>query len=193
MTGLELLKELQALKDEVLAEHIVIRHSNGGFSEVDRLEVLYIGRIALHLAPPPTEAESKAALKEAEDRLWAGSHTEDGSVAAVDPADLKNVWKLQSDASAHAKEHHIGQPVAIDVRIFAEACTPGVDVTAVWYRVSMLRLLAEHRVLSPWLHDGKPDDVLFNLAAKFPMKRMPVGVPQQGPPFDLNEFLKQIA
>jgi len=35
--------------------------------------------------------------------------------------------------------------------------------------------------------------VLFNLAAKFPMKRMPVGVPQQGPPFDLNEFLKQIA
>ena len=64
--------------------------------------------------------------------------------------------------------------------------------TAVWFRLSLLQTLALTGLLLPWVHDGKLDDAVFDVAAKFPIKRMPVGVPQKGMPFDVQEFVKQL-
>jgi hypothetical protein len=47
-------------------------------------------------------------------------------------------------------------------------------------------------LLSAWLRDGEPAEAVFQVAATFPMKRMSIGVPQQGLPFDVQEFLAQI-
>jgi hypothetical protein len=65
---------------------------------------------------------------------------------------------------------------------------------AVPYRASMLGLLQmiPGGPLTPWTHDGKLDDAVFNVAAVFPMKRMEVGVFRHGPPFDVEEFVKQV-
>jgi hypothetical protein len=46
-----------------------------------------------------------------------------------------------------------------------------------------------------WLPSGMPSevrDVVFNVAAKFPMKRMEPGVQYQGSPLDAEGFVKQI-
>jgi hypothetical protein len=116
-------------------------------------------------------------------------------IAAVDPADLKAVWALMRDVKA-------GQSVGIDSRAYENACSPGADVDAVWYRASMLGLLQmlpqispqmfpESR-LTPWTHDGEFDDAVIQVAATFPMKNMEVGVVHNEPPFDVEEFLKQV-
>ncbi len=47
-------------------------------------------------------------------------------------------------------------------------------------------------ILMPWTHDGELDDAVFQVAAKFPMTNMEVGVVHDGLPFDVEEFLKQI-
>jgi hypothetical protein len=46
--------------------------------------------------------------------------------------------------------------------------------------------------LTPWMHDGEPDDAVIQVAATFPMKNTEVGVVHDGLPFDVEEFLKQI-
>jgi hypothetical protein len=51
------------------------------------------------------------------------------------------------------------------------------------------RLSARRNALTETLY---LDEKVFELVAKFPMKRMEPGVPQQGPPFDFQEFLKQL-
>jgi hypothetical protein len=57
----------------------------------------------------------------------------------------------------------------------------------------MLNLLAGPMgMLSRWLHTGELDDAVFKVAATFPMKKMSVGVPQQGFPFDVQGFIEQI-
>jgi hypothetical protein len=47
-------------------------------------------------------------------------------------------------------------------------------------------------LLTPWLHDGELADAVFQVAATFPMKKRSVGVPQQGLPLDVQDFLVQI-
>jgi hypothetical protein len=62
---------------------------------------------------------------------------------------------------------------------------PGAEVGAVWYRVSMLQLLAGPiGVLLP--------DAVFSFAATFPMNKLSVGEVSQGLPFDVEEFIKQL-
>jgi len=46
--------------------------------------------------------------------------------------------------------------------------------------------------LAQWTHDGQFDDAVFDVAATFPMEKMRTGVVRQGPPFDVEEFVKQI-
>lgn len=194
MTGRELLNNLQAMNEEVLTKPLLIRHRNGGYIGVSDASVFQTGQVLLQVDPGPTEAEKQAVLKDAEDRLWAGSRVEeDGSVAVVDPVDLKKVWDIQNEIQDFARQRGLGSGGSISLDIYAKACSPGADVTALWYRVSMLRMLCMHPTLSSrWLHDGKPDDAVFNVAAKFPIKRMPMGVPQKGMPLDVEGFLKQI-
>jgi hypothetical protein len=118
-----------------------------------------------------------------------------GDVATVKPGDLKAVCALMRDVKA-------GQSVGIDSRAYENACSPGADVDAVWYRASMLGLLQmlpqmspqmfPESPLTPWTHDGELDDAVFQVAATFPMKNMEVGVVHHELPFDVQEFVKQI-
>src|ERR1700719_906877 len=116
-----------------------------------------------------------------------------GDVAAVDPADLKAVCGFMRNMKVRA-----GQHTAISSSLYESVCSPGADVDAVWYRASMLGLLEmlpqmfPESPLTPWTHNGLLDDAVFQVAATFPMKNMEVGVVHDGPPFDVEEFLKQI-
>jgi hypothetical protein len=56
----------------------------------------------------------------------------------------------------------------------------------------MLGLLAEHVGLLPPEMPSEVRDVVFNVAATFPIKRMEPGVQYQGLPLDVNGFVKQI-
>ncbi len=61
-----------------------------------------------------------------------------------------------------------------------------------WYRASMLGLLQmlPESPLKPWTRDGlNLDEVVFQVAATFPMKKMEVGVVHDGLPFDVQELL----
>ncbi len=47
-------------------------------------------------------------------------------------------------------------------------------------------------LLAPWTHDGQLDAAVFQVAATFPIEKMRTGVVREGPPFDVEEFVKQI-
>ena len=72
----------------------------------------------------------------------------------------------------------------MDVRSFAADCSPDANVTAVWYRASMLGVLAQPTgLLAPEVPDNVKDAV-FNVAARFPFRFMQPGVVYQGLPLD---------
>lgn len=119
--------------------------------------------------------------------LWSVTGDE---VAAVNPDDLRKVCKMINDVQAY----NPGQGVILNNEMYARVCSPAANVMAVWYRASMLGLLQmlPEPPLAPWTHHGGLDDAVFQVAAAFPMKNMGVGVVHEGPPFDMQEFLKQI-
>ena len=114
--------------------------------------------------------------------LW-----EDGLVPPMDPSDLKDVWKRGQELRALQ-----GSEPAVTSYDLRGNCSPGADDTAVWYRASILGLLAESVGLLPPEMPSEVRDVVFNVAAKFPMKRMEPGVEYQGLPMDVDGFVKQI-
>jgi hypothetical protein len=121
---------------------------------------------------------------------WTAFFTTSGAVAAVNPTDLRKVWAMVRDVQVRAG----GQHASIDHRMFRRVCSPGADVATVWYRASMLGILQmlSGEVLTPWTHDGELDDAVIQVAASFPMKKMEVGMVQEGPPFDVQEFVRQV-
>jgi len=119
--------------------------------------------------------------------LWAGSQEGD-SVAAVHPADLRNVWRLFRDAQSR----NPGQCTSVGNGVYESVCSPGADVLAVWFRASMLELMTQPDMLAQWTHNGELDDFVFEVAATFPMKKMQAGVAYDGPPFEVQEFVKQV-
>ena len=106
------------------------------------------------------------------------------NIPVVSPGDLRSVWKMMRDTP--------DQQVSFDRDVYASKCSPGANINAVWSRASMLELLNRAGLLSSRLHNGEFDDAVFNVAAKFPMKRMKIGVVHNGLPFDVKEFVKQI-
>jgi hypothetical protein len=56
----------------------------------------------------------------------------------------------------------------------------------------MVGLCERFGLLSAYKSDGEFSDVVFRVAASFPMKRMETGVTYHGLPFDTEEFLKQV-
>jgi hypothetical protein len=114
--------------------------------------------------------------------LW-----KDGLVPPVDPSDLKIAWKRGQELRAQ----YGSEPTVVshDLR---GTCSPEADVIAVWYRASMLGLLAERVGLLPPEMPSEVRDVVFNVVAKFPMKHMESGVQYHGSPVDVEGFVKQI-
>jgi hypothetical protein len=112
-------------------------------------------------------------------------------VSEVDPADVKLVWQVQKDA----QDPHRGMGAAIGADLIRKACTPGADIEAVGYR-TMLLWMMDHiapEELARFMRDGEPEESVFRAAAKIPVEWMGVGIARQGPPFDVNEFLRLCA
>ena len=112
-------------------------------------------------------------------------------VAAVNPNDLRNVWTMMRDLQARAQA---GQSESISSGLYESACSPGANVLAVWYRAFILEVLQTlpGNPLTPWSQGDELDDAVFQIAATFPMKKMPVGLVKNGLPFDVQELVKQI-
>lgn len=109
------------------------------------------------------------------------------SVPAVDAEDLKTAWQIGNDAQAT----HPGQNVAIGLDLLRQACRPGAD-NAVSYRSMLVWMMSQiaPEQLERFMREGHPNDLVFCAAAKVPLEWMGVGIARQGPPFDVNEFLR---
>lgn len=117
--------------------------------------------------------------------------TSGDNVPEVDPSDIRKLWMLYRTLENTSAA--VGTSAAIDMGVMKQECGAGADVLAVWYRISILQLMAMTVTsLTRWMHDGTPDDVLIQVAAKFPMEWMTPGLIHSGPPFDTEEFLKQV-
>jgi len=112
-------------------------------------------------------------------------------VATVNPNDLRIVWTMMHDLEARALA---GQSGSISSALYESVCSPGANVVAVWYRASILGVLQmlPGNPLAPWLDEGLLDEAVFQIAATFPMKKLPVGLVKNGLPFDVQELVKQI-
>ena len=122
------------------------------------------------------------------DSFWGSANQDSGSVPPVEPADLRRVWEMQNGVQALRP----GEQIAIPADAYQRACGPDADVRAVYERVAQLWMLKEVGVPEPWLRDGVPDDAVFHVAATIPMSRMQRGVVYNKPPFDVDEFIKQV-
>ncbi len=113
----------------------------------------------------------------------------EGLIPAVDPEDLRSVWKMQREVRARTPGGH----ALISAEFYKRACSPGANVGAVWFRASLVGMLEMFGMLAPWIQEGVIADAVFQVAATFPMKGMAIGTPREGFPFDVHEFLSQVA
>jgi len=118
-----------------------------------------------------------------------GAEGATGPVPSVDAADLKSVWAMQNELQASVP----GKQIEIGGEFYRRACSTGADVRSVFTRVSQLRVLQMLGMLAPWTHGDALDDAVFKVAATLPMTRMQPGIVYDGLPFDLQEFLNQVA
>jgi len=181
MTLRELLKSLHAVDEKHLDVHVLVSPASGGYAGISHVSALYVGRAVIHLAESKPEGPPPDFWKFPE-----------GGVAAVDPDDMKKLWQLFRDVQSRSGGIEGG--VAIDMRLYERACSPGADVQAVWFRAAILETLKQLRpeLLAPWIHDGEFDDAVFQVAATFPMEKMRTGAVREGLPFDVEEFVKRI-
>jgi hypothetical protein len=111
-------------------------------------------------------------------------------VPQVNPEDIKTAWNIYADVQAR----HPGQQVAIGRGVLEQAFTVGTDVQAVCYRTGFLALMVKDSdgLLNQWMEGDRPTDAVFKVAAEIPMERVVTGVVRQGPPFDVEEFLRRL-
>jgi hypothetical protein len=113
-------------------------------------------------------------------------------VTTVNSIDLRNVWKMIRDSRARTPAVQSG---SFSSGLFENACSPGANVVAVWYRASILEVLQmlPENPLMPWSREGELDDAVFQIAATFPMKKLPISLVKNGLPLDVQELVKQIS
>ena len=107
-------------------------------------------------------------------------------VPVVDPEDLKNLWTYSQELRAR----HSNGGTATGIAVFQQMCCPGADVRAVWYRSSMLGVLAG-MLESAW-PGGELSETALKVASRMELNWMAVGVPQKGLPFDVVQFLAEV-
>lgn len=110
------------------------------------------------------------------------------SVPEVDPDDLKAIWQIGEKLRAE----HPGAK-AVSVEVMKQACKPGANVQATWYRSSAIWMLTHfaQQQLAPWMRQGKVSDPIFRTMASIPMQWMGSEV-RQSPPFNLDEVLRRL-
>lgn len=84
----------------------------------------------------------------------------------VNPADLRRCWEFGQKIRAQQPSPEQGV-IGIDCRMI-EAELPGVDLVAVWLRVSALGVLQVVGALKEWERGTDFDAVVFQVAATFP-------------------------
>lgn len=107
-----------------------------------------------------------------------GENIRKGAVTpAVSASDLKRFHEYD-------QEHH-REGVAYGMGLVEHLCSPGADVLAVITRHTALKiiLLTQPKLLTPWLHGDKLDEVVFDVAATIPL---------QGIRLDPDTFVKQL-
>lgn len=155
--------------------------------EADELAQRIQNRAAGRINELHAEAHVNKLPEELWDIMWGSAVSEDGLVAPVDPSDIQEVVRMCSETIAQA----LGLPgPAIGANALKQMCTPEAHVMAIWYRVRMLGLC--DGLLSAYKTDGEYTEAVYRLAATFPMKRIEMDVIHEGPPFDTEEFLKQV-
>ena len=60
-------------------------------------------------------------------------------------ADLRGVKEMQRELRAH------GQNTSFSVELYKRACSPGANVGAVWFMVSILKMMGMFGMLGPWI------------------------------------------
>jgi hypothetical protein len=110
-------------------------------------------------------------------------------VPAVDPEDLKAIWRLHREIASQRP----GESVGIDNTVMVGRCKPGADVHALAYRTSMLQVLQRvaRDSLAPWTKNTELDDAVFRVAADIPMEW--IGTEERNRlPFDVEELLRRL-
>lgn len=189
MDGRQLLEYLKSLDDETLGFPVVALLPLRDNAEEKQpyisghISVLPNGFIGLEI-PDARVERVPASVPD----LWMGS--QEGDVPKVSVDDLRNVWKLFSDVQAR----HPGEQMILGNDVYNSVCGPGADITAVWFRASMLWMLKEMlpEQVASWMRDGRFEDVVYEIAAAFPMQRLQTGIVREGPPFDVEEFVRQV-
>lgn len=110
------------------------------------------------------------------------------AVPAVDLENVKSLWRIGTNVDTTDP----GMVVVVGYYAMKQACQPNADMKAVWYRANFVWLmtLMAPEELAPFMQEGQPNDGVFSAAAKVPAEWMGVGLVRQGPPFDVNEFLR---
>ena len=110
------------------------------------------------------------------------------SVPEVDPDDLKAIWQIGEELQANHSSVK-----AVGVEVMKQACKPGANIEATWYRSSIIWMLTHvaQQQLTPWLRDGKVAGPVFRAMASIPMEWFGSEV-RQSLPFDVEEFLRRL-
>jgi hypothetical protein len=111
------------------------------------------------------------------------------SVPSVDPARLRQVWDFMRDWEARHPGVGIGRSAA------KREVGSMTDLDHwVSYRAGMLWILSLYYPddpLAPWRRGLGLDDVVFRVAAVFPIEWVGEGI-REGLPFDVGAFLRQL-
>src|SRR6201992_329964 len=106
----------------------------------------------------------------------------------VTPADLLAVWNLVRKLRAdHSPEH---PSLTLPHTALQKSCSPGADLEAISVRTLMLDILTQ---VSPAWMDKPSAAKVVEVAARFPINPPQPGPKSDTPPFDVREFMKQIA
>lgn len=119
--------------------------------------------------------------------------SKDGLIVPVEPSDLKTVWKMIWKMGEEIQQQRVpNEYIAIDPRMFAKDCSPGANVVALWYRATILGLLEKQTGLFSSETPDDVKDVVFKVAASYPIKMMKPGIVSRGLPQDIQAMLKQM-
>ncbi len=107
-------------------------------------------------------------------------------VPAVDPSDLRAVCDFGGDIPSEP-----GKMAAVSADLFAQACSPGADIFAIWYRSAMLGLVFAAFEIPFWLREHRhvKANYIFEVFSRLPMRG-----PSQDRrlPFDFRALLAEL-
>ena len=86
----------------------------------------------------------------------------------VDHHDLERVWQL-IHAPTRQSTDVATQPSSICERLISQHCEPGADSIALVFRAGLLEHLFQAGLLNDWCEGNQPTDLVFRIAAAFPI------------------------